>query len=365
MSIGNRLWLVVPFAVTVTLSASAANACDVDADCKGGRVCIKNQCISPPAGMPEKPLVGNRCLRDKDCLGEDTCNNGMCTPPGSSASAAAPAPAVAPQSPPPVSAARSCERDGDCSIADVCQERRCVPFAQKGQPAPPSPSPASAAAPAPTAAPSSSSPPRTTSSAPATTTSEKTPSSPDEPFGKRGQLMPSGQIFYQSTSFTLPDGSTPVATTTDSISTLSFSPRLQYFVANQFALGVSFGYTSTTTNQHGGASSTSTSLSIGPVMTVVLPLGDRVSIAPTFSALYHTSGQSVSSSGTSPDVNFTWISLNLEANLLLHVTSHFFIGAGPYLIAEFASKVSVGTADAKDATTRRFLGLSTVIGGYF
>lgn len=60
-------WLLV----LLGLVAGAARAdCERDSDCKGGRICIANQCI-------EKKY----CMRDRDCPGDQVCDRNTCIAP--------------------------------------------------------------------------------------------------------------------------------------------------------------------------------------------------------------------------------------------------------------------------------------------
>lgn len=77
----------------------------------------------PPAPAPRpaaRPAPQAACGTDRDCPGDLVCQDGRCVSPGggSSASAAPPAPAAAPEP-------MACTRDKDCPGDQVCTDRRC------------------------------------------------------------------------------------------------------------------------------------------------------------------------------------------------------------------------------------------------
>lgn len=359
MRFGPRHHVACLLGMLLIAGAHEASACEQDNDCKGGRVCIKGACVAPPASMPAAPapLVGARCVREKDCPGDETCVNGVCAPQQAVQSVPAPPPAAP-------AASRSCERDGDCSLADVCENRRCIPFAQRGASAPP-PAPAASASPAKAEPPA----------APAAKEGRRGSAEPSHPagagaqetFGQRGQVVPLGVISYQNTSYNYPDGTTPGPGNLNSITQFSIAPGLEWFILDQFFIGGRVGYSSRSNKLEGGGSSDSSTLFVGPLMGGNLPFSDRVSLRLTAGFFYYSgTSSSTSSAGTQgTETKQTWFSVLAEAALLFHPASHMFLGLGPYYERQFNSKFTVGTGTESNGINFAFLGVSTVIGGWF
>lgn len=335
-------------------AAREASACDLDNDCKGGRVCIKGACVAPPASMPAgpAPLVGVRCAREKDCPGDETCVNGVCAP----QPAAQPAPAPAAPAPAPA-ASRSCERDGDCSLADVCENRRCIPFAQRSAAPPPQASPPAALPKAPAQS-LLKEPPRPAEAAPA--------AGAREPFGRRGQVVPLGVVSYQSISYDYPTAAPTGTVRYTSESRLSIAPGLEFFLIDHVSVGARVGYSSYSYTYNTGAKGDSSTLFFAPLLGANIPLGDHASLKLNLAFAYYSgTSSSTSSAGTqSAERKDTWLSARAESFLLIHPASHVFIGLGPYYEREFSSKYTISDKEYEDYS-RSFLGLTTVIGGWF
>lgn len=180
---------------------------------------------------------------------------------------------------------------------------------------------------------------------------------PKPRFGRHGQLV-----------FTFDAGGSALATSdsksSTSSTTVSFDPGFDYFTTNGLSVGadLSFSHDSGNTYDSLGARTDfdNTSFGFGPRLGYNLELGERVSVWPRLAFDYGRSSQNSSSSlGTNDHSRaLNWFSISVPA--LWHVTSHFFVGGGPYVTHEISDKDERGF---ENLATR--FGASAELGGYF
>ena len=176
-------------------------------------------------------------------------------------------------------------------------------------------------------------------------------------FGEAGQIVLSSAatawVGYQS--YSRSKGST-----TD----VEFQPSIDYFLVDAISIGAAtfFGYSSGTGLDANGTETqfSSTDFGIAPRLGANLALTTFASIWLRGDVGFGTVSSSVSSvSGTNQHSRTrTWV--DISAPFLLHPSSHFFVGAGPFLFHELSDK------DQYDSENRAtWLGLSLVLGGWF
>ena len=185
----------------------------------------------------------------------------------------------------------------------------------------------------------------------------------EERFGTRGTVAPSGSIGVSYASTPLSFGGI------DSYG-FSFSPGVMFFVADDIAIGgaVPFSYES---SGGGGASDriNVTRYGIAPAVGWNLSLGERVSLFPQLTLI--TSWEKTAFSGSSFSRTDRVITAQAFVPVLLHVTSHFFIGLGPMISRDVDSTrqvlllSSAGEAVVNDEVKTTTIGLQSVIGGWF
>ena len=160
---------------------------------------------------------------------------------------------------------------------------------------------------------------------------------------------------------------------------ITISPSVMFFLAPQLAVGGLLGF------HHESAEEVSLSrFTFGPTVAYNIPVSERASVFPTVGILYgwaksssRTQGGRVSNSGYD-------IGLLLKAPFLFHPFPHVFVGFGPVIVLDFASKVDVGTAtktrsirpdpgfrllalkrEARPGVPDRDIGRASVLAGYF
>jgi len=161
-----------------------------------------------------------------------------------------------------------------------------------------------------------------------------------------------------------------------SSSSASFEPAFEYFFADGLLLGGSLlmRYASET-SPLGFKASTGT-FGVSARFGVNLPLSKLASFQPvaglgfwqaqtSFEASEPGSSTSVGGAAIAvgPDVNVTAVFVSLYAPLLVHPASHFFLGLGPEAFRDITYSVDDGSSRAN--TRRTFIGLSSIVGGWF
>jgi len=240
------------------------------------------------------------------------------------------------------------------------------PTAPSQMPAPAEPESAALplrAAPAPAPA-----PPSTTSPAGA-----REPESEDVPppphFGQIGQVVVSGQ-FSANVGFLSYDQSSA------SSSSASFEPAFEYFFADGLLLGGSLLMRYANETSALGFKASTGTFGLSARFGVNLPLSKLVSFQPvaglgfwqaqtSFEAVEPGASTSVGGAAIAvgPDVNVTAVFVSLYAPLLVHPASHFFLGLGPEAFRDITYSVDNGSSRAN--TRRTFIGLSSIVGGWF
>ena len=169
-------------------------------------------------------------------------------------------------------------------------------------------------------------------------------------FGMLGQIAISGEL---QASFTHESTSSPGGGGSSSINVVSFQPALDYFVAPNVSVG---GALVITHGDSGSGSGSETAVGILARAGYNLHLAPIVSFWPQLAIGYlhdSFSGGGASGSGYS-------VPLQLFAPILVHVTTHLFVGIGPAFSTDLLSKV-----EGMDAGKITDIGISSVVGGYF
>ena len=135
---------------------------------------------------------------------------------------------------------------------------------------------------------------------------------------------------------------------------MGLAPSLDYFVAPNVSLGGTLGFANGSSGS-GATSSDVTSITVGARAGFNLALTNMLSLWPRLGLSYNHFSSTVGGSSTSSTAYD--VILAIQAPLLWHPTSHFFIGAGPMLLTE------VAVSDNSPKTTQ--LGVDALIGGYF
>jgi len=159
-------------------------------------------------------------------------------------------------------------------------------------------------------------------------------------------------------------------------SSASFEPAFAYFFADGLLVGGSlFMRYASETSALGFKSNTAT-FGASARFGVNLPLSKLASFEPVAGLGFwqaQTSfeeggpGYSTSVGGAAvavgPDVNVTAVFVSLYAPLLVHPASHVFLGLGPELFRDITYSVDNGFTSAN--TRRTFIGVSSIVGGWF
>ena len=149
-----------------------------------------------------------------------------------------------------------------------------------------------------------------------------------------------------------------------SLTDVSLAPSFDYFINTDVSVGagVAIGYASGTSVGPSGMTTQFSSKSVGiaPHLGGNLRLTEPLSIWLRGEIGYGTVDQSQSAAGgTNQHTRARWW-VTVSAPLLLHPSSHFFVGAGPYVVHELSDQDQNGTQN--EATV---LGVSLVLGGWF
>jgi hypothetical protein len=179
----------------------------------------------------------------------------------------------------------------------------------------------------------------------------------DHVFGEEGQIV---LTLATAASASYRSYSRSKGSNTD----VNFEPSADYFVTDGVSVGVDafIDYSSGTSVDSLGTTTqlSSTSVGVAPRLGANLVLTELVSIWLRGEIGYGTVNQTeASADGTNQHSRTrTWI--DISAPFLLHPSSHFFVGAGPFLFHELSDKDQYNFEN--DATE---LGVSLVLGGWF
>ena len=171
--------------------------------------------------------------------------------------------------------------------------------------------------------------------------------------GGQGQIVIAADIPFLTTSpvFSIVRSSTNM--NGGSATDIVIAPSADYFVAPNVSVGALLGLSMTSVT--GGDVTT---FGLMPRVGYSLSLTDVLSIWPRIGIGYvHTS---VSGGGGSGYV----IPMLIEAPILWHPATHFFLGAGPMLSLELVDKATIAGTSMDQPKTTNF-GITTMIGGYF
>jgi hypothetical protein len=144
---------------------------------------------------------------------------------------------------------------------------------------------------------------------------------------------------------------------------VNFAPGVDYFLVNNVSIGVDvfISHQAGTTFGSNGAQTNTDSMVVGfaPRLGVNLPLTALLSFWPQAEVGFGTVATNQTSGlGTNEHTRTrSWV--QVSAPFLIHPTSHFFVGAGPYLFHELSDADQNGYEN--EATT---LGSSLVLGGW-
>jgi hypothetical protein len=198
--------------------------------------------------------------------------------------------------------------------------------------------------------------------APPTPEAQATPVEPK--FGDAGEFVISGLM---SASVGHLGYSSSDASTTSA----SFQPAFDYFVQPNFSLGASLFINYSDATSAIGIESKTVSYGAYGRLGANAPLGDSISFRPIASlgvwSLHSTlesqfdgvtsfGGTAVPAAG---EVTETAVVLEFFAPLLVHPARHFFLGLGPDIYTDLTHTVG------DFANRRTFIGLSSIVGGWF
>ncbi|MBN1961131.1 MAG: hypothetical protein JW841_09305 [Deltaproteobacteria bacterium] len=156
-------------------------------------------------------------------------------------------------------------------------------------------------------------------------------SSNRDTFGLADQIVPLGSIYFSYN------------TAGEGTNTLNIAPGALYFIMDNIAVGGKIAF-----HRYGYDGGSLSSFAFEPLAGYNLELGDKLTFLPQLGIIFdHSFG----------DASATFINLDVFAPALYHITSHFFIGAGPGLI------YNIIVPDGYDHSA--IIQLTTIIGGYF
>jgi hypothetical protein len=145
---------------------------------------------------------------------------------------------------------------------------------------------------------------------------------------------------------------------------VNLAPSVDYFFTDGVSVGVDafISYASGTSVDSLGTTSqlSSTNMGVAPRLGGSLALTELVSIWLQGEIGYGTVDQTATSADGTNQHSRTRTWIEISAPFLLHPSSHFFVGAGPFLFHELSDKDQYDLQN--DATN---LGLSLVLGGWF
>jgi len=169
-------------------------------------------------------------------------------------------------------------------------------------------------------------------------------------FGLPGQIAISGDL---QASFVHESQSAVGGGSSSSVTVVSITPSLDYFVAPNVSVG---GALQITHGDFGSGSGTVTGIGLLARAGYNLHLAPMLSFWPQLQLGYVH--QSFSGGGASAS-GYT-VPLAIFAPLLVHITQHLFAGIGPIFSTDLISKVQ-----SNDASKATDIGISSLVGGYF
>lgn len=148
---------------------------------------------------------------------------------------------------------------------------------------------------------------------------------------------------------------------------VTVGPGVDYFVGDHVAIGASllFGGGNVASRDVGGMAYTRSSDEVGfvPRLSVDVPLGDSLSLLPRASVGFTATDNDLTEQGQEEKWWTTGLWVGAYVPLVAHVTSHFFIGFGPYLNRDVQATYSMqGHKDQNLPGTH--VGASLLLGGW-
>jgi Outer membrane protein beta-barrel domain len=144
-----------------------------------------------------------------------------------------------------------------------------------------------------------------------------------------------------------------------SATVFEIAPSLDYVVAPNLTIGATLGVARLSESLN-GSDFTVTSVTVVARVGYNVPFSDAVSIWPRAGFAYaHSSSDSGGASASSSQT-----ALVLEAPILIHPASHFFLGAGPIFQTQLSSSAESGGI-SQDQPKNTDVGVSAMVGGYF
>ena len=139
----------------------------------------------------------------------------------------------------------------------------------------------------------------------------------------------------------------------------AIGPSLDYFVIPNLSIGALLGVAYATASLN-GTDASSTTLTVEPRVGYNIPASDLVSIwlRAGFAYLHSSSDSGGSTFSTSRS------ELILEAPVLFHVASHFFLGAGPVFQTMLSNNAESGGTSTPQAKATD-IGIEAMVGGHF
>ena len=169
--------------------------------------------------------------------------------------------------------------------------------------------------------------------------------------GAQGQIVLGADMPFLTTAPIVSIVRTSVSMGGGSSTDIVLAPSADYFIAPSVSVGALVGFAS---GSAGGLDTTTFGLM--PRAGFHLNLTDVLSIWPRLGIGYfHTSV-----SAAAGDASGYTVPLLVEAPVLWHPATHFFIGAGPMVSTELVNK-----AEGNDLPKTTNFGITTMIGGYF
>jgi hypothetical protein len=139
----------------------------------------------------------------------------------------------------------------------------------------------------------------------------------------------------------------------------AIAPSLDYVVAPGVTIGATLGVARLSESLN-GADFSATSVTVVARVGYNAAFSDLVSIWPRAGFAYaHSSSDSGGSSASTSQT-----ALVIEAPILIHPASHFFLGAGPIFQTQLSSSAESGGI-SQDQPKNTDVGISAMVGGYF
>jgi len=179
----------------------------------------------------------------------------------------------------------------------------------------------------------------------------------DAPFGKRGQLA-----LGLATDAALSHASDSASKYSETAAVLS--PSADYFVLDNVSIGIHAFISRSRGNlldpNDTPTDSASTSIGVGPRVGSNVPIVKWSSLWPQVELGYGRLSTKLSSREGTNQHSRSRVWLRLSAPVLVNVTSHFLLGAGPYFFHEISNTDQYGTENKAES-----VGVSLLMVGWF